>query len=260
MDKFVTLNFVDDVAYLLLNKPQKHNAFDDQMIQMLISSLEVAKKRSGLRALVLHASGKNFCAGADLSWMKRMAGYSYQENLEDARALAQLMKTLNDFPAPTLALVQGAAYGGALGLIACCDIVIASDLATFCLSEVKLALAPATIGPYVAKALGLRRAQYLFLTAEKFTAQQAYDWGLVHQLCNAAELEDAKNRTLKQILLGGPNAQREVKKLVRQIEANAPDLIDQTSELIAKLRVSEEGQAGLSAFFEQTPAPWVKPK
>jgi methylglutaconyl-CoA hydratase len=253
-----TLNISEGVATIVLNQPEKHNAFDDQIIQNLLAHLALIRKTPSIYAMVLRAEGKNFCAGADLAWMKRMAKASYEANEQDALQLAKLMSELNALPIPTVVLVQGAAFGGALGLIACCDIAISADNAKFCLSEVKLGLAPATISPYVLTAIGARRCRHLFLTAEVFNAEQAYDWGLVHKRCAHDQLKETLKHTLNQLASNGPLACRASKQLIFDVLDNADDLIEQTSKLIAKLRVSEEGQEGLNAFFEKRPAAWIR--
>ena len=245
-------------ATITLDQPEKHNAFDDAVIEELLVHIENIHNNHDVRVLVLQAEGKHFCAGADLAWMKRMADMNYDENLADAQNLANLMASLNSLPIPTIVRVQGAAYGGALGLIACCDIAIASDRARFCLSEARLGLAPATIGPYVYAAIGERNCRRLFLTAEVFSAAQAKDYGLVHEIVEQEQL-DEKIETLVQLILEtGPGASRACKQLVHDIKLNHEDLLDKTGELIAMLRVSEEGQEGLSAFFDKRPPAWRK--
>ena len=258
MESPVILSIEDDVARLTLNRAEKHNAFDDEIISSLIDALKQVSAIPAIRVLVLQSKGKSFSAGADLNWMKRMAKLSYEENIQDARQLALLMHMLNSLPIPTIARVQGAAFGGAIGLISCCDIAIASDKSKFCLSEVKLGLSPATIGPFVLGAIGARRCRQLFLTAEVFDSEQARDWGLVHQSVPSEELDEAIEQTLRQILLTGPKASKATKTLIEDISSGLSDPAEYTAELIARLRVSEEGQAGLSAFFEKQPAPWVK--
>jgi len=252
----VQLCIIDDIAYLSINRPEKHNAFDDEVISLLINALEHVKLDTDVRALCLSAAGTTFSAGADLGWMKRMAQLSYDENVEDARHLARLMSTLDNLPVPTIAKVQGAAFGGAIGLIACCDIAIASQTASFCLSEVKLGLSPATISPYVINAMGARRCRQLFLTAERFDAGQAEAWGLVHRTVSHEELDDAVTSTLSLIKHTGPKASQATKQLIKDVSLGELDTTEYTAKLIAELRVSEEGQAGLGAFFDKQPPPW----
>jgi methylglutaconyl-CoA hydratase len=182
------------VVTLTLDRPQLHNAFDDALIAELIKVLALYKAHSQSRLLVLRANGKSFSAGADLNWMQRVAQYTQAENKADAENLAELMSSLYYFPHPTIAVVQGAAFGGGVGLVSCCDIALASDKASFCLSEVKLGLVPAVISPYVIAAIGARQAQRYFLSAERFDAQTAYHLGLVQQLCSA---EDLDNQTMR---------------------------------------------------------------
>lgn len=250
------LSVENGVAFITLCRPEKHNAFDDQVIQSLLQNLETVKADDTIRVMVLQSQGKSFSAGGDLAWMKRMAELNYDENIADAKQLALLMQRLNELPIPSIAKVQGAAFGGAIGLIACCDIAIASEKAKFCLSEVKLGLAPATISPYVVAAMGARRCRQLFVTAELFSAQQAADWGLVHSLCAHDELDTTVNTSITNILANGPQACRASKQLIAEIANGREDLFDETARVIASLRVSEEGQEGLSAFFEKRKPSW----
>ncbi len=248
----------NNIAKLTLSNVAIHNAFDDQIIAELREHLDTVRSNESIRVLVIQAEGKHFCAGADLAWMKRMAEHSEQENLKDARQLAGLMSDLYSIPIPSIAVVQGAAYGGAVGLIACCDIAIASDKARFCLSEVKLGLAPATIGPYVVSAMGARRCGQLFMTAAVFNATQAKEYGLVHEVVEHEQLADAINLNLAQLLMAGPEANKAAKQLIRAcIPAFDANLSETTSTMIAKLRVSEEGQEGLHAFFEKRSPNWI---
>ena len=244
------------VATLTLNRPEKHNAFDDSVIAELLAHLDTIRNDQSIRLMVLKAEGKHFCAGADLAWMKRMAQLNYDENLADARELARLMSELNALPIPTIARVQGAAYGGAIGLIACCDIAIASDNSRFCLSEVKLGLAPATIGPFVVDAMGARRCRQLFTTAEVFNAQQAEDYGLLHTIVPLESLDNAVLESSSNILQAGPNATKAAKRLIQHIQRAPDTLSEDTSKMIAELRVSEEGQEGLGAFFDKREPTW----
>jgi methylglutaconyl-CoA hydratase len=260
MNSPVNLSLSNGVANLVLNRPDKHNAFDDEVIARLLDALNAVKSNQEARVLVLQSTGKSFSAGADLSWMKRMATLSHDENLADARQLASLMQTLDSLPIPTIAKVQGAAYGGAIGLISCCDIAIASHEAKFCLSEVKLGLSPATISPFVIKAMGARRCRQLFLTAEVFSAKQAAEWELIHTLVNSDELDSAIDQTVAQILKTGPKASIATKQLIADVLSQPSDIAEHTAQLIAGLRVSEEGQAGLAAFFDKQPPPWVEPQ
>ena len=243
------------VAILELSRPEKHNAFDDIVISELIKCIEHANSLD-IRALVLKTDGKHFSAGADLGWMKSMAGNNFGENVADSEQLAKLMSVLANCPHPTLCLVQGAAFGGALGLIACCDIAVATNQAKFCLSEVKLGLIPAVISPYVIKAIGERQARRYFLTAEVFTADVALDMGLIHDISD--DLAHSEAHFLACLLNNGPQAVKSAKALIDEVANNAIDeaLINHTAKRIAHIRVSDEGQEGLSAFFEKRAPAW----
>ncbi len=244
------------VATITLNQPKKHNAFDDQVIDELLTHLATISNDASIRVLVLKAEGKHFCAGADLDWMQRMGQLDFEANRQDAKNLARLMLTLDTLPIPTIVRVQGAAYGGAIGLIACSDIAIASENARFCLSEVKLGLAPATIGPYVVSAMGSRRCRELFLTAKVFNATEANDYGLLHQIVPLDFLDEEVEKVVSQVLQAGPIACRSAKKLVQDLSNTQEDPSEMTSELIAQLRVSDEGQEGLASFFEKRLPSW----
>ena len=247
------------VVTLTLDRPQLHNAFDDALIAELIKTLKIYEQHPKTRLLVLRANGKSFSAGADLNWMQRVAQYSQAENKADAENLAELMSSLYYFPHPTLAIVQGAAFGGGVGLVSCCDIAIASDKASFCLSEVKLGLAPAVISPYVIAAIGTRQAQRYFLSAERFDAQTAYHLGLVQQLCTPETLDSQATALIDNLLSNAPVALSACKQLIHRVDASInPELRDYTTSLIAQLRVSPEGQEGLAAFLEKRPAGWLK--
>lgn len=247
------------VTTLTLHRPGLHNAFDDTLIAQLQERLEHAAHDEACRIIVLAAEGKSFSAGADLAWMKRMAGAGHEANLDDARRLARLMHTLDQLRVPTVARVQGAAFGGGVGLIACCDVAIAAAPAVFALSEVRLGLIPSVISPYVVRAGGPRVARRLFLTAERFGAQEALRIGLVHAVVKTDQLDVAVERVLCELLEGGPSAQAEAKKLVREIAGRPIDdaLLDDTAERIARLRASQEGREGLGAFLERRKPAWA---
>ncbi|MGL4473167.1 MAG: enoyl-CoA hydratase-related protein [Shewanella sp.] len=246
----------DGVGILTLNRTALHNAFDDKMIAEMSSALALFSRETQCQVLVLRASGKHFSAGADLDWMRKQAHLDFEHNLNDARSLATLMHMLDQFPKPTLVLVQGAAYGGALGLICCCDIAISTPNASFCLSEVKLGLIPAVISPYVMRAMGQRQARRYMLTAERFDAVTALSLNIVHQLSD--NLEQAALTHLQHLLANSPQAMAWVKRLLRHIEDGAinQDTLDYTSERIARIRVSAEGQEGLNAFFDKRAPNW----
>ena len=249
------------IATVTLNNPEKHNAFDDNIIAELTRIFTEIASREDIRVMVLASTGKSFSAGADLGWMKRMASYSYEDNLKDANALANMLYALNYLPQPSIAKIQGAAFGGAVGLASCCDIVIASSKASFCLSEVKLGLIPATISPYVVNAMGLKAARRYFITAERFFADKAHNIGLVDEVVAPDELEQAVDKMLSTLLANGPQAVRQAKKLALDVvhQDINQTLLSDTSERIAALRVSEEGQEGLGAFFEKRTPAWQNP-
>ena len=260
MDKVIT--DIDDhgVAQVRLNNPDKHNAFDDEIIGELTEAFVAIVDNSNVRVMVLGSEGKSFSAGADLEWMKRMASYSYDENLRDASALALMLKTLNEIPQPTIARVQGAAFGGAVGLISCCDMAVAASAASFSLSEVKIGLVPATISPYVIAAIGQRAARRYFVTAERFDAHRALQLGLVNEVVDAEQLDQEIARLINTLLANGPEAVTGAKQLVFDVAGKPIDqqLIDATCETIAAIRVSEQGQEGLQAFLERRKPQWIK--
>ena len=258
-DKTVSMH-IDErgVATVTLNNPKKHNAFDDSIIAELTSFFTQIGNSKDVRVMILAATGKNFSAGADLNWMKRMMGYSYEENLEDARALADMLRTLNFLSVPTIARVQGAVFGGAVGLVSCCDMAVAAIGAGFCLSEVRIGLLPATISPYVIDAIGQRAARRYFVTAERFSAETAARLGLVSEVVEEDQLDGEINKLIETLLGNSPAAVTGAKQLVFNVarrEIN-DELIDFTSERIADIRVSAEGQEGLSAFFEKRKPAW----
>ncbi len=248
------------VAELILNRPEKHNAFDDVIIQQMLDKLDEAAQNQQTRILILKSNGKHFSAGADLSWMKRMAQNSHADNLLDAAKLAELMRLLNHFPCPTIALIQGATYGGAVGLAACCDIVLAQGNARFCLSEVKIGLTPATISPYVIRAIGERQARRFFLTAEVISASEALAMGLVHKVLDSLEdLNNAAEAMVKQLQQNSPQATKAAKALIFSVSQKdlSTELIQHTTQCIADIRVSEEGQEGLTAFLNKRRPAWI---
>jgi methylglutaconyl-CoA hydratase len=248
------------VATVTLDRAEKHNAFDDALIAALSDTFRRLGADNGVRAVVLAANGKSFSAGADIGWMKRMAGTTEAENIRDARALADMLRRLNEMPKPTLALVQGAALGGGVGLVACCDIALATDGAIFALSEVRLGLIPATIGPYVVAAIGERAARRYFLTAERFGADTALALGLVHAVVPTGELAAAGERVLADLLAGGPMAQAEAKALIRAVAGRptTESLIEDTAGRIARIRAGDEAREGLDAFLAKRKPSWVR--
>jgi methylglutaconyl-CoA hydratase len=244
-----------------MNRPELHNAFDDAVISDLTDALRQLDDDPDVRVVVLAASGRSFSSGADLNWMRRMADYSREQNLADAEGLAELMRTLDTLSKPTIALVQGAAYGGGVGLVACCDIAIATGRASFCLSEVKLGLLPAVISPYVVAAIGSRAARRYFLSAETFDAGEAFRLGLVHQVvADGEELAAAAEHVVARLLANGPGAMAAAKNLIAAVAGRHVDdaLIADTAGRIADQRSSPEGREGLSAFLEKRKPSWVK--
>jgi len=256
---------IDDrrVAWLTLERPDVHNAFDDHLIGELNAHLErlhEAARQGAVRVVVLGSEGKSFSAGADLNWMKRMVEYDVDDNLADSRRLAALMHGLDTLPCPTLCRVQGAAFGGAVGLAACCDIVIASEKAKFCLSEVKIGLSPAVISPYVQRALGERQMRRYALSAEVMDAATAQALGLAHRVVTHDDLDDAVEAMLETLLAGSPQASRATKALLADV-ARDPDSAatrEHTCLVIAELRVSPEGQEGLASFLEKRRPAWTQ--
>ncbi|UCH40426.1 MAG: enoyl-CoA hydratase/isomerase family protein [Gammaproteobacteria bacterium] len=249
------------VGSLTLDRPQQHNAFDDDLIVDLIDKLDQLATDSAVRIVVLRASGKSFSAGADLNWMQRMADFDEAQNYADAMQLAELMRRLNHLPKPTIARVQGAAFGGGVGLIACCDVALAAASAVFSLSEVRLGLIPAVISPYVVRAIGERAARRYMLTAERFDAAQALRLGLLHEVVDQQDLDVRLDELIEILLEAGPSAQAAAKDLILTV-AGKPverDLIEETASRIASVRVSQEGREGIAAFLEKRKPGWVKP-
>ncbi len=244
---------------LTLNRPDKHNAFNDRLIAELLYALEQAD-RPEVRAILVRGAGKHFCAGADLAWMQRMVNLSFEENLQDARQLATLLRTLNEHPKPVIAVAHGSAFGGAIGLIACADIAIATPNARFALSEVKLGLIPATISPFVIDAIGARRCRKLFLTGESFCAEEALEYGLVHEVVAQEQLEQRLAELAHTFATLPPKAVAEAKRLIHQVIHPEPrgSVYEFTCHQIAQLRIAPEGQEGLQAFLEKRPPQWPK--
>lgn len=248
------------VALVTLNRPDVHNAFDETMVRELTEAYTLLGTMPRVRAVVLLGAGTSFCAGADLGWMRRFASYGYEENLADGQALARMLQAMAAIPKPTIARVHGPAYGGGVGMVACCDIAIAAQEAVFALSEVKIGLIPATIGPYVVEALGVRAARRYMLTGERFEAADAYRLGLVHDLAPSVnELDDRVNEVLGALLQAGPHAQAAAKALVRAVAHRPIDerVIADTAERIATIRASDEGREGLAAFLTKRAPAWV---
>jgi methylglutaconyl-CoA hydratase len=248
------------VATVAINRQDIHNAFDDALVAELTHRLNALNDDPEVRVVVLTGVGKSFSAGADLNWMRRVARYSEEQNYHDAMALGDLMGTLNGLEKPTIAKVNGSAFGGGVGLIACCDIAIAVDSAQFAFSEARLGLIPAVISPYVVTAIGERVARRYFLTAERFGALEARNIGLLHEVVPAETLDRAVDAMIESLLQSGPNAQREAKDLISAVTSRpaTDSVVADTVERIARVRVSPEGQDGLAAFLDKRKPGWMK--
>ena len=255
------INTIGAVATVTLNRADVRNAFNAEVIGELTDTFRDLGQRDDVRCIVLAAAGTAFCAGADLNWMRRMADYTREENLSDAGQLATMLRTIYECPKPTIARVQGDAYAGGTGLVAACDIAISVDSANYCLSEVRLGLIPATISPYVIRAMGARAAHRYFLTAERFDASEAHRIGFVHEVVAASAL-NARVAELAQMLVNaGPQALRLCKKLVQDVaeQAITPALVQMTVGRIADIRVSAEGREGVQSFLQKRKPNWLIP-
>lgn len=247
------------IARVILNRPALHNAFNETMIEELQAAFSGFNKSSPVRAVILQAEGKSFCAGADLNWMQTMVDYSFQQNVEDAHALATMLKTIHNCPKPVIARVHGAAFGGGVGLLAACDMAFALDSAIFCLSEVKLGLLPAVISPFVLKKIGQAHAHRYFLTAEKFSAAEASRIGLISEALPDEQALDLKiDSVIQALCANGPEAIAQSKVLIEQVSHFDWDrAVDITTKMIAERRISKEGQEGMKAFLEKRPPAWT---
>jgi methylglutaconyl-CoA hydratase len=250
----------DGVARVTLDRPEIRNAFDDALISELTKIFGDLGGDPSVRVVVLAGNGPAFCAGADLNWMKRMAKYGYDENLADARALANMLATLDRLPKPTIARVHGPVFAGGTGLVAACDIAVGTTEAKFCLSEAKLGLSPATISPYVIRAMGEQNARRYFLTAEVFGAEEALRIGMLSLLTN--KLDEEIDGLVRHLLAGGPEAHRKIKDLIRAVAGRPIDdaLTADTAKRIAEIRVSPEGREGIASFLEKRKAAWCSKK
>ena len=257
--KHLTLSFERGVETVTLNRPEVRNAFNDEVIAELTAVFGELAKRDEVRCIVLAGNGPAFCAGADLNWMKRMATYTREENLEDASKLARMLEVIFHCPKPTIARVQGDVYAGGTGLVAACDIAVSVDTAQYCLSEVKLGLIPATISPYVIRAMGARAAHRWFLTAERFDAAEALRIGIVHEVVTAEAL-DARTAEIAQALVNaGPEAVKACKKLLHDVAGHeiTAGLVRRTVEGIADIRASDEGREGIQSFLGKRKPNWL---
>ena len=255
----LTIDIAGPVATITLNRPEVRNAFNELTIAELAFAFEDLGRNEDLRAIVLAANGPAFCAGADLNWMKKMSAYSHSENSDDAEKLAVMLRAIYLCPVPVVAKVQGDCYAGGMGLAAACDVVVASSAASFCLSEVKLGLIPATISPYVIRAMGENAARRYFLTAERFNAQEAHRIGFVHDVVSADSLDAHVAAIVEAIVTSSPHAVRAAKVLVREIAGKPVDsaMVVDTAERIADIRASEQGREGVAAFLEKRTPSWL---
>ena len=259
MSASLKISYDGAVTRITLNRPDIRNAFNDEVIAQITAAFKDAASRAEVRAVVLAATGPAFCAGADLNWMRRMADYTRAENLLDAAALAEMLRVMYACPKPTIARIQGDVYAGGMGLVAACDMAVSVDTANFCLSEVRLGLIPATISPYVIRAMGARAAHRYFLTAERFDAREAYRIGFVHEVVGADQL-DAKVAELTNALISAsPNAVRVCKQLVQDVanQEISAGLISRTVESIADIRTSPEGREGVQSFLQKRKPFWL---
>jgi methylglutaconyl-CoA hydratase len=248
------------VATVALARPEARNALNAALISEVTRCFEELAEDDGVRVVVLSGEGSAFCAGADVGYMRDTAGFSYEENLKDARRLADMFLAVDNLPKPVVAKVRGAAIGGGVGLVAAADVAVAEEGARFAFSEVRLGIAPATIAPFVVRKIGYSRARALFLTGERFDAPRARKIGLVHETVPEGDLDPAVERVVAQLLQGGPAAQAAIKEALRQIEATEPmEALGIMTQLIAELRVGEEGQEGLGAFLEGREPFWRSP-
>ncbi len=253
----ITINKSQNVVWVNLNRPEVHNAMNAEMIAELTEVFKSLDEDIESRAVVLTGNGKSFCAGADLNYMKGIAEFGFEENEEDGKKLANLFKSIYDCPLPTIALVHGSAFGGANGLLAACDIVIAEAETTFAFSEVKLGIAPATIAPFVIKRIGEFGAKELMLTGKRFKAAEAQRWNLVNHVYKSGSDENPLNELLKQFESSAPEAVKETKVLIKTVLGKEiGEGMEFTSKLIARLRASEEGQEGMASFLEKRKAKW----
>jgi methylglutaconyl-CoA hydratase len=252
----------DGVARVTLDRPELRNAFDDALIGKLTAAFQDVSADRSVRVMVLAGNGPAFCAGADLNWMKRMSGYSYDQNLADAKGLAGMLATLDRLPKPTIARVHGPVFAGGTGLVAACDIAVGTPEAKMCLSEAKLGLSPATISPYVIRAMGEREARRYFLTAEVFDAPEAFRIGMLSLLVPADQLDANVDSLVKHLLAGGPEAHAKIKALIRTVAGRRADdaLVAETAQQIAEIRGSPEGREGIASFLEKRKAAWCSPK
>lgn len=262
MKDFTTIELTIDqqISTIWFNRPEVHNAFNEVMISELQAAIDRVKEMNPARILLFRGRGKSFCAGADLNWMKKMAGYTYEQNLDDSRKLARLIYSIYTFPLPTIAVVHGASIGGGNGIVSACDYVIADEEAVFSLSEVKIGLVPSVIGPYVIKRIGEFRARELMLSGKRINGQEAYAIGLVNRVVNGEKMEEAVNEIVQYFLTGGPEAIRICKKLIVDVvnHLTMEEALEYTARIIAEVRASAEGQEGIRSFLEKRKPSWIR--
>ena len=249
------------VAYISLNRPEIHNAFNDEFINELNLCFKSLDLNEDINLVVIQGEGKSFCAGADLNWMKKMVDYGHEENYEDSRRLSTLFQNINHCRFPVLGIIQGAALGGGSGLVACCDYALASEKAVFGFTEVRLGLVPAVISPFVISKIGESHARALFLSGTKFSAEEAHRIGLVHGVCKEEEFQEKKESLIKSFLKAGPVARMKAKSLIQNVielthKGDILEVTDYTCHIISELRVSKEGQEGMSSLLEKRPSKW----
>ena len=244
-------------ARLILDRPDKYNAFNSDFIEALQTHLLDVAENDTHRSLILSSSSKHFCAGADINWMRESIAYTKEQNYDDASALATMLYILYELPIPTIALANGRAMGGGVGLLACCDIVLAEPNAQFCFSEVKIGLAPATISPFVINRIGAHQAKRYFMTAEMIHAQEALRIGLIDEIVETEQLEARAKEISEQISQNAPGAVLTSKHLAQSYQEIFEDTLEDTADLIAQLRISEEGQEGLNAFLDKRTPNWI---
>lgn len=251
----------EQVLWVTFNRPEVHNAFNVEMIEEMTEVVHRVKEDGAVRIVVLTGSGKSFCAGADLNWLREIVHYSFKQNLEESRALADVLHQLYALPKPTIAMVNGAAIGGGTGFLSACDIAVAAEEAVFGLSEVKIGLVPAAISPYVLRKIGESKAREYFLTGKRISAKKAYEIGLVNEVVSLEKLNESVDRLIENLLTSGPEAMAGCKELImRTSNARIEDVKEFTANMIAGLRVSKEGQEGMASFLEKRKPNWIKNK
>ena len=259
--KTITFTKEEKIARVCFNRPDVHNAFDSAMIRELDDVFDKIGVNKSIRVVILTGNGKSFCAGADINWLREIIDYSFEQNLEESLELAEILYKIYVLPKPTIAMVNGAAIGGGTGFLSVCDIAVASEESKFGLSELKIGLVPAAISPYVIRRIGEKNAREYFLTGERISAQKAFEIGLVNKVVAHEKLRETVDETAKNLLTSGPEATATCKELIYRVpRMNSEEVKTYTARVIANLRVSEEGQEGMSAFLEKRKPSWTKGK